>query len=90
MQITKTLEAKFEDFMNQLIAQQQQKVLSIAREVHPQLTPEDLLNPHDFPELMSHPTFNYEEGLASGLMAAQIALRSFFFRGSVSSQPPNS
>ena len=78
--LTPTLELKFETFMDQLIAQQQEKVLQIARSVCPHLTPDDILNPHDFPELMSHPTFNYEEGLATGLMTAQIGLRSHLFR----------
>lgn len=75
-----SFEAKFELFMEQLIAQQQEKVLQIARAVKPNLTPDDILNPHDFPELMSHPTFNYEEGLATGMMAAQIGLRAHLFR----------
>jgi len=70
--LTPTLELKFETFMDQLIAQQQEKVLQIARSVCPHLTPDDIL--------MSHPTFNYEEGLATGLMTAQIGLRSHLFR----------
>ena len=76
----KPFELKFETFMDQLIAQQQEKVLQIASQARPHLTPEDILNPQDFPELMSHPTFNYEEGLLTGLIAAQIGLRSFLFR----------
>ena len=34
-----------------------------------------MLNPHDFPELKAHPTFEFEDGLLSGLVAAQVALR---------------
>ena len=37
--------------------------------------PEDVLNPHDFPELKAHPTFEYEDGILAGLVAAQIAVR---------------
>ena len=76
----KSLEIQFESFMDQLIAQQQEKVLSIARTINPHLTLDDILNPHDFPQLMNHPTFNYEEGLATGLIAAQMGLRAHLFR----------
>ena len=42
------LEALFEE----LITQQQDKVLRLARTRIPHLTADDILNPHDFPELM--------------------------------------
>jgi hypothetical protein len=41
----------------------------------PNIGPEDVLNPHDFPELKAHPTFEFEDGLLSGLVAAQVAIR---------------
>ena len=75
-----SFELKFETFMDQLIAQQQEKVFQIARKIKSHLTPEDILNPQDFTDLMSHPTFNYEEGLLTGLIATQIGLRSHLFR----------
>jgi hypothetical protein len=65
------LEALFEE----LITQQQQKVLQTARIRLSHLTADDILNPHDFPDLMRDPIFNYEEGLAAGLMTAQMAIR---------------
>jgi len=49
--------------------------LKLAREAIPHLSPEDVLNPSDFPELKAHPTFEYEDGILAGLVAAQIALR---------------
>jgi hypothetical protein len=58
-----------------MIQQQRQKVLRLAREAVPNLGPEDVLNPMDFPELKAHPTFEYEDGLLAGLLAAQMALR---------------
>lgn len=58
-----------------MIQQQRAKVLRLAREAVPNLGPEDVLNPHDFPELKAHPTFEYEDGLLAGLVAAKIALR---------------
>ena len=79
MNSTRNAESKIvmqiETLMTELIDHQQKKVLSIARSILPQLTADDILNPHDFPKLMAHPIFNYEEGLASGLMAAQMAIR---------------
>ena len=57
-----------------MITQQQAKVLRLAREVVPHITPEELRNPHDFPQLKEHPSFEFEDGLLSGLISAQIAL----------------
>jgi hypothetical protein len=58
-----------------MIEQQREKVLRLAREVVPMIGPEDVLNPHDFPQLAEHPTFDYEDGILAGLVAAQIAVR---------------
>jgi hypothetical protein len=76
----RNLEVEIETLFEELVSQQQAKVLRIARERLPHLTGDDILNPHDFPELMSDPIFNYEEGLASGLMAAQFAIRAQILR----------
>ena len=64
-----------EGLLEQMISQQRAKVLRLAREAVPNIGPEDVLNPHDFPELKAHPTFEFEDGLLSGLVAAQVALR---------------
>ena len=64
-----------EALLEQMISQQRAKVLRLAREAVPHIGPEDVLNPHDFPELKAHPTFEFEDGLLSGLVAAQVALR---------------
>ena len=64
-----------EDVLAELIAQQDAKVLALARRIVPHLTPEDVRNPHDFPALLASPDFNYEDGILAGLRAAQIALR---------------
>ncbi len=73
-----------ESLLDEMIDQQNQKVRKIAHQFLPHLTSEDLLNPHDFPELQADPIFNYEEGLAAGLMSAQMALRARIFRYSES------
>lgn len=64
-----------ENLYSKMITQQRAKVLRLAREAVPNLGPEDVLNPHDHPELKAHPTFEFEDGLLSGLLSAQIALR---------------
>jgi len=65
-----------EQLFDQMIDQQRRKVLKLAREAVPHLSSEDVLNPHDYPELKAHPTFEFEDGLLSGLIAAQIAFTS--------------
>jgi hypothetical protein len=64
-----------EPLFEQMISTQRQKVLRLAREAVPNVGLDDILNPHDFPALKAHPTFEYEDGLLAGLMAAQIAAR---------------
>jgi hypothetical protein len=64
-----------EALFDKMITQQRAKVLRLAREAVSNLGPEDVLNPHDHPELKAHPTFEFEDGLLSGLISAQIALR---------------
>ena len=64
-----------EELFAKMIDQQRKKVLRLAREAVPNIGPEDVLNPHDFPALKAHPTFEFEDGLLSGLVAAQIAVR---------------
>ena len=61
--------------LEEMVERQRKKLLHIAREVQPELTPEDIRNPQDFPELANDPLFNYEDGLLAGLLSAQAALR---------------
>lgn len=64
-----------DQLFEELVEQQRQKVLRLAREAVPDITPDDVLNPHDFPALKAHPTFEYEDGILAGYVAAQTALR---------------
>lgn len=64
-----------DDLFAKMVDQQRMKVMRLAREAVPNISPEDVMNPHDFPELKAHPTFEYEDGILAGLIAAQIALR---------------
>ncbi len=75
-----SIETLFEDLFEEMIQQQNDKVLRQAKLHIPHLTFDDILNPHDYPALMADPVFNYEEGLAAGLMAAQIAVRARILR----------
>ena len=61
--------------LDEMIEQQRAKVLRVAREYAPHATPEDILNPHDIPELAHAPVFHYEDGILAGLISARIALR---------------
>jgi hypothetical protein len=59
----------------QMVEQQEHKLLALARQAVPDLTPEDLRNPQDFPALVRDPQFNYEDGLLAGLRSAHMAIR---------------
>lgn len=64
-----------EHLLAEMIAAQEAKLLALARRLVPGLTPEDVLNPHDFPALVESAEFNYEDGILAGLRAADMALR---------------
>ncbi len=54
---------------------QKEKLLSVAKRLQPQITPDDLLQPNDFPELEFHPEFRYEEGVLHGIQMVKMAIR---------------
>ena len=64
-----------EVLLQELIKYQQTKVLNVAREIVPDATPEDIRNPQDFPDLVSDTLFNYEDGILTGYLTLQTALR---------------
>lgn len=64
-----------EKVMEEIIADQKEKVLKCGRRIVPTLTPEDVLQPNDYPDLENNPHFRYEEGLLAGAQTVQIALR---------------
>ena len=61
------------ELFEELIQAQKAKMLSCARRLVPHVTPDDLLQPNDFPELENHPHFRYEEGVLEGLLTAYTA-----------------
>ena len=64
-----------EVLLQELIEHQQTKVLKVARELVPDATPEDIRNPQDFPDLVADSLFNYEDGILTGYLTLQTALR---------------
>ena len=64
-----------EVLLQELIEHQQTKVLKVAREIVPDATPEDIRNPHDFPDLVADTLFNYEDGILTGYLTLQTVLR---------------
>ncbi len=67
--------ALLDRLLYQMIEQQERRLLQLARRSVPDLTPEDLRNPQDFPRLSADPVFNYEDGILAGLRSAHMAVR---------------
>ena len=67
-----------ETLFDRMITHQREKVIEIARQLVPHLTPDDVLNPHDFPQLDADAQYNYEDGILTGYISAQMAVRAEF------------
>ncbi|HRI64418.1 MAG TPA: hypothetical protein PK156_09265 [Polyangium sp.] len=50
------------------------KVIDLARRLKPNLTAEDIRNPHDFPDL-DDPDWHFEDGQLTGIQSVRFALR---------------
>ena len=68
-------ELSITQLLEEMVEHQQAKVLKVAREIIPGATPEDIRNPQDFPELSADSLFNYEDGILTGYLSMQTALR---------------
>ncbi len=66
------------EMLDELIVQQRGKCMKIARRINPRLTPDDLMNPFDWPEVNENPQFVWEDGLLAGLQAAHAAVAARF------------
>ena len=64
-----------ESLIHEVVEGQRQRLLRLGRQIIPNLTPEDILQPNDYPELEHNPDFRYEEGILAGMQAIQMALR---------------
>ncbi len=70
-----SLEEIVEETLESMIQLQRQKVLKVARAINPRVTPEDIRNPQDLPDLYEDPGFNYEDGILTGYLSVQMSLR---------------
>jgi|YelNatPaOPRAMG01_1025707.scaffolds.fasta_scaffold01288_35 hypothetical protein len=73
--VTRDTLAIVDQLMLELVEYQENKVLAMARRLHPGVTAEDIRNPHDFPALRDNPEWNFEDGILSGYKSAHMALR---------------
>jgi hypothetical protein len=64
-----------EPLLDEMIESQRARLLAIARRIEPDLTPEDLLQPHNHPRIAGSPEFNFEDGILAGYLAIRAALR---------------
>ncbi len=64
-----------EALLEAMIEHQRLKLLALARRLVPELTSEDLLQPHNHPLIAAHPDFNFEDGILAGYLAVLAALR---------------
>jgi len=71
--------ADIEAVLERLISQQRDKVVEVALDILPHLTPEQTQNPQDYPEVAEDAMFNFEDGFLAGLMSVRQALRSNIF-----------
>ena len=66
---------EIEATLDQMITMHKKSLLTLGRRIVPTLTPEDILQPNDYPELDNHPEFRYEEGILAGIQSTEMALR---------------
>lgn len=63
-----------EKTLDELASYQKNRLLKVAREIMPNITEEDVLQPFDYPQLEQNVDFRYEEGVYSGILSAKAAL----------------
>src|SRR5437868_2471367 len=74
-------EEQLDQALEELIVYQRKRVLDFARRLQPDLTEDDIWNPHDIAVLRGHPEWNYEDGILAGYRSAQMSLRARLRRG---------
>ncbi len=75
-----------DQIMREMEELQTQKVFALARRLKPNLTLEDMRNPHDFPEL-GDTDWHYEDGILTGIQSARAALAALANRSMEHGQP---
>jgi hypothetical protein len=61
------------NLFDELVESQRKKILACAREILPNVTADDVMQPNDFPQLEMNSYFRYEEGVLEGLLTARMA-----------------
>jgi hypothetical protein len=69
-----------EELLQEMISFQDRKLAKYARSIIPNLTDEDILQPHDFPLLDKNIRFQYEDGQLASLRGVLLAFRSRIVR----------
>ncbi len=72
------MEEKIQKLLHELVEGQNKKLYKMGRDIVPYLTPEDLLQPNDYPSLENNPLFRYEEGVLEGIKTVDMALKALF------------
>jgi hypothetical protein len=65
--------AKVQELLATMERAQHEKVVALARRLLPGVTPEDIRNPHDFPDL-DDPDWHFEDGQLAGIQSVRFAL----------------
>lgn len=69
---------KFEQLFEVMTEQQRRKLIKIAHAIRPNLSEDDLRDPHSIPDVTNKPHYAFEDGILSGIISAQMAILSEF------------
>lgn len=61
--------------LDEMIEGQRARLVALARRISPELTEDDLMQPHDHRGIAAHPDFQFEDGILAGYLAVRAALR---------------
>lgn len=73
-QLSTEIFKKINQVVDEICDKQKKILLNCGRQIVPQLTEEDVLQPNDFLDLENHPHFRFEEGFLIGVQTVQMAL----------------
>ena len=68
------LHDKIQILFNQMEEQQRGKTVRIANRFRPDLSEDDLRDPHSFPDVTARPEFAFEDGILAGIISSQQAI----------------
>lgn len=72
------MDERLKQILREIEDAQYHKLYKMGCQIRPNLTPEDLLQPNDYPDLENNPLFRYEEGVLEGIKTVEMALRAFY------------